>query len=519
MAFSLFKKKTHQRSTDTSLMVLVKEYVASCDVILYENPKIYHHQKTVDVASLMILPNRGIVLFEDIDWEFDTIKDATVSSRLPSSKKSSSVVFDSPLHVINQKFNEVLHKDLNITKGFILFNDLKQEEFDLLDESFHQLIPKSRVLFNDETLDSLRDKLETAFVDSLNITTTSIISTLFMQYTLLSDNEHIEHAVVNEEQKNYIDTEFSDISTLIGPYGSGRSTLMLLKVLIQKIETPKKRFLIIEPTHTACEIMKHRLLAAIEHAIVDVDISTIDIITPKELLTQHAQALYKKPLEPIEITPKMMKKKFNIADVIICDDIELLSDEFIFYLMHIQKGSTLHFVSADTDKAKGNSTTLSKSYRVTQSTLELCKKDLKSHDSYKNISNIKFSEGNIYMETILAFKKILKNREADEKSLIITPNKSFSHALFDEMHDYVEEEISLFDGSQSLVNQAFDTHLIAQYDEIASLQQNYVILSGINPEDTMKFCYALGRAKKNIHVIFNDEDFHDINLEIKEFFE
>jgi len=123
------------------------------------------------------------------------------------------------------------------------------------------------------------------------------------------------------------------------------------------------------------------------------------------------------------------------------------------------------------------------------------------------------------MQSILAFKKLLRHADSHEKCLIITPNRAFSLALYDEMHEFVEEGIALFDANESLANQPLEQHLIVQYDEIASLEAEYIILSAIEPSDLNQFCYALGRATKEIHLISTDSEFHDVNLELKDFFE
>ncbi len=108
---------------------------------------------------------------------------------------------------------------------------------------------------------------------------------------------------------------------------------------------------------------------------------------------------------------------------------------------------------------------------------------------------------------------------AHSKSALNDTVKTYETMNFEEMHEYVEEDIALFDSNESIYNQSFDQHLIVQYSDMASLQTDHVILSGIDSASTMLFCYALSRAKQNMHVVFNDTDFHDINLELKDFFE
>jgi hypothetical protein len=294
---------------------------------------------------------------------------------------------------------------------------------------------------------------------------------------------------------------------------------MLLKVLTQKIRNPKERILIIEPTVSACELMRQRLLNSIEHAIVDVDLSTIKVMTPKQLIQNHARSLYKKPLEPVEITSKMMQKKFNIADLIICDDMELLSSEFIAYLLHIQTDKLLHFITAKPHMAQAEQILLSQSYRISDELIQLCLEQNISPEELQKTPEITLYHGNLYMQSIVTFKKLLRDAKPHEKCLIITPNRAFSLALYDEMHEFVEEGISLFDANESLANQAVEQHRIVEYDEIASLEAEHIIITGIEPDHLNHFCYALGRATKKIHLIFSDSEFHDVNLELKDFFE
>lgn len=50
------------------------------------------------------------------------------------------------------------------------------------------------------------------------------------------------------------------------------------------------------------------------------------------------------------INPSLIKKSFNSADLIICDDSKLYSDEFIEYIKHVQKGHSLILVETSTPK-------------------------------------------------------------------------------------------------------------------------------------------------------------------------
>ncbi len=519
MPFPFFKKDIQEQLTQSQIILLIKSFALSSQSMLFENINLYHQKEFFTLPLLLFVPKKGLLLFEPLDWDYEDLQSATVSPWLPSSKHSRSIHIDTPLDLINQKFNYILHQDLNITTGLILFENLSESEFDSLDSSFHQLIPKSRALFCDESIESLTQKANDALSTiSVEIDATTILSSLFMQYTLIADDFNPSQSIVDENQQHYIDADFLPCSTLVGPYGSGKSSVMLLKILSQLLKHPKQKIMIIAPTYAACEILKRKMLEIIEHAIIDLDLSTIEVITPKELLKRHAKQIYNKPLEPIKITEKMMNKAFNAAEVVVCDDAELLSNEFIAYLLHIQKKRSLHLIGVDGQNATGEHIILSQSYRFDESLINLCNKDLNDKHSYETVPNIKFSVGNIYMQTILAFKEMLKFRDDDEKCLIITPSSSFAHALYEEMHEYIEEKIILFNAQESITNESFHHHMIVQQNDMASLQKKHVIVSGIDPNDKKLFCYAMSRSSDTVHIVLGDENFNDINLELEEYF-
>ncbi len=519
MPFSFFKKDIQEQHTQAQIISLIKSFALSSQSMLFENINLYHQKEFFTLPLLLFVPEKGMLLFEPIDWYREDLQSATVSPWLPSSKHSRSIHIDTPLDLINQKFNYILHQDLNITTGLILFENLSESEFDSLDSSFHRLIPKSRALFCNESMESLTQKVNDALSTiSIEIDATTVLSSLFMQYTLMADDFNPSQSIVDEAQQHYIDADFLPCSTLIGPYGCGKSSVMLLKVLSQLLKYPKQKIMIIAPTHAACEILKRKMLEIIEYAIINLDLSTIEVITPKELLARHAKQIYNKPLEPIKITDKMMSKTFNAAEVVICDDAELFSDEFIAYLLHIQKKRYLHLIGVDCQNAVGEPIVLSQSYRFSESLINLCTKDLNDKHSYETVPNVKFSVGNIYMQTILAFKEVLNLRDDGEKCLIITPSSSFAHALYEEMHEYIEEKIILFNAKESIASESFHHHMIVPQNDMASLQKKHVIVSGIDPNNKKLFCYAMSRSSETVHVVLGDDNFHDTNLELEEYF-
>ncbi len=520
MDFSFFKTPSHQHPNPSSVLTLLKDVAASNNMLLFEAAYLYHQKAFIHLPLLLLVPQKGLLLFEILSWSADTLQGASICSWHPSLKKEKALSVDDTLEFIRQKFNYILHQDLTPTTAMVLFERLSSQEFKRLDPSFQRLIPTSRTLFNNETASSILEKITSALADqTLTLNTNTILSTLFMQYTLPPDHFNTTGAIADSTQQHYADNDFSPRSSLVGPYGSGKSTLMLLKVLGSLLRHPQQHIMIIAPTPSACDILKQKMLTVIEHAIIEVDLSTIEVITPKQLLTRHAQQLYHKPLHPIAITEKMLRKPFDVAEIIVCDDADLLPTQFIAYLQHLQQKQTLHLLCTHQKNAVGECYTLTKSYRSHAELTTLCHQDLNNQHSYENIANIKFCIGNIYMQTMLAFNDMLKIKRAGETALIITPNRAFSQALYEQMHDYIEEEIILFDAQQSMIDILFDHHIIVEQSAMASLCKEHVIVAGIYPENRLIFCHALSRGYKSISIIVHDENENDtINLICEEKF-
>ena len=62
---------------------------------------------------------------------------------------------------------------------------------------------------------------------------------------------------------------------------------MLLKSIVEILDEQSKKIIILKATVLACDIFKKKLLNIIEHAIIEIDLSGIEIITPIELLNRH----------------------------------------------------------------------------------------------------------------------------------------------------------------------------------------------------------------------------------------
>ena len=65
-------------------------------------------------------------------------------------------------------------------------------------------------------------------------------------------------------------------------------------MILQKLRNKDLKIVIIKPSTLACDLLRKKLLSIIDSAMLEVDIASIDVITPIELLHRHLHAINKK---------------------------------------------------------------------------------------------------------------------------------------------------------------------------------------------------------------------------------
>jgi len=230
-------------------------------------------------------------------------------------------------------------------------------------------------------------------------------------------------------------------------------------------------------------MLKQKLLNIVEHAIIELDITSIEIITPIELLNRHLSKHNKLLLDKtIHIDPVLMKKKFKVADLIICDDSDLLPDDFILYLKHIQKKANLIIVS---NKEIPDATFIFKK--------SFCNKDI----------NIEFIKTNPHAKALQIIAKLLKDNKAEE--ILVISDELSKKQLSDDLEFFIKDDAILLDSSKNLIDQQLEHLLLTTYKEISSISANFVILLGVSQASHTELRYAIGSAKECTYILYEDE--------------
>lgn len=425
---------------------------------MYEDITIYHHTEDFLIPLLIIDTYRGIFLFEYKDWSYNDLKNSTISKASHQDSSDQSLSYENKQEFIRQKFNELSHNDGVPLHNFLLMENLNTEQYDYLDNSFKELLPFEKIIFNDTAESEIIKKLQSSTdVQKNPYNLVDIVGNLFIQYTILTDEE--EKYVATEEQIEFIDSDNIGTSTIYGVEKSGKTSAIILKALKFALDNPRKKTIIIKPTHLDCDMLKHALNITIEHAMIEIDIDSITIITPDEFIL----------------------KKIKKADLLICDDTERIDMGFLSKIRVLQKSRELVLV---TSNIGDNNFSLTKPFN-------------------KSTDNFVFMKDEYNKEFMIILTKLLQNNFPEE-ILVFTTSQN-RELLINKVESLIPNKVTALDSSNNLINQNLDKLLIQTYDEISTLSSKFILLLDIENIPIEDLLYASKRSTNFTYIIYENE--------------
>jgi len=479
---SLFKKKSQSLTLpESSLLKKLKTVVNENNLSIFENITIYHHTKNFLIPLLILDENRGIFLFEYKDWSYDDLKNANAVKANNQNSSRDTLAFEKSHTFIRRKFNEITHSDGVPIFNYLLMENINTDEYENLNASVKELLPKEKVIFSDSSHNTILGKLMKAEISEEKLPDTStVMGTLLIQYAILNDTNTIKLA--SKEQMNFIDSSLLPYYVLKAPPGSGKTSSILLKAILEKLKNPKLKIIIIKPTTLSCDKLKRRLLNSIEHAIIEIDVTSIEILTPKDIINKHLSKLNQPTIDDeLYINPSLINKSFNIADLIICDDSEVYSTEFMAYIKHQQSKNSLIMVE-NSNSLDANIFT--KSFKN------------KHKQSY-------YHQANQHAKALQIISSLLK--ENATKDILVVANNLSQEKLTDDLEFFIRDKAVLLDSSKNLIDQDLDNLLLSSYEEINSIDVKFVVLMDICEADIKQLEYAYNLPQDAVYVLYEEE--------------
>ena len=459
---SLFHKSSAQKEEKNLILDKIYSLKNHTNLIIYDNVNIFHHKRSYAIPLIIYDQHRGLYIFEIKEWSYADLKNATLTQESKTQRSENTLSFNTMHEGIKKKLDEIIHNSDIPIHNYLIMTKLNSHEYQSLDESLKKVLFEEKIIFNNLKADEILQKLQNEKESNSSYgTAEKIIGTLLTQYTLL-DKEN-ELFLANTEQKEFIDKELQGLTTIKAAPKSGISSTLLLKAVFETLKNPSLKIVIIKPTKLSKDILHRQLLEIIEHAIIEFDVLSIDILTP------------------LEIKDKTIKKELSAADIVFCDDANFIEDEFITFLKDLRKKHTLVLCNSLNDTPTLSFTT---SYLQKE-------------------KGIRFYETNPHAKALQITAQLLKTEEPQE--LIIISNTLNREKLNDDLKFFIETQAKLLDSNISLAFQELNTLKLATYKDINEVCYSDALLLDVEDASMDELEYSINHAQNSVHILYEKE--------------
>ncbi|MDD4855734.1 MAG: hypothetical protein PHQ22_04215 [Sulfuricurvum sp.] len=438
--------------------------------VLLQDFTLFHRTTALSIDLLIFLPHYGLYLGEKIAWKRSELKGASIERSSQKNKKISTSNLESTQKILQQKLEDVLSFDSTQIERFFWMEHLSEAEFDGLDSSFHKLLPKKRLLFSDDSIQNIQDKLTSlGTYQETPYSKLKVIGSLSAHTLLLPTTAEPFGAFLNKEQQTFLDAPLTQ-STLIlgGEYASGRSTVIVRKILQILLNNSYAKIIIITPTLLNGETLRQELIMLADFAVVYLDSSRLQFLSPSKLYSS--------------IHPDMLPSDFSH---IVCDDIQLLD-------------MTSFLTSTN---VKGKSIILSGPIRDEDTAHYILKQPYRK----PNIHSIHFSHTKGALYALLSGLRNHLELLSSSPVMIILPNETLLDEYKNAIDEYLHLESRILKTSFSLQYKSLESITLSTLELISALSVSHCYLINLDPNHPL-YPLALSRASESVTII--SEDLH-----------
>ena len=439
----------------------------------YTQVFIFNKQQKKSINYIMIHPQAGLVIFNFFNHSAVELDGVTASLANGKTSNADIKTMDDK-SFIELRFDEVFNTQIAPVRSILICPNLSEGEFDYLDESFHQHIPKSLTLFSDSTQKNYEDVVLGEGEKSYDVD--KIKQAVFAEFIVPEHN-----ILMSPEQQDAIHSDIQKCLNIKGLPGSGKSSLLIAKALYEKMKDPRVNLIIFGKL--SCNV--HLLQALIFQFIENSHWS----LNPADITVSSFESI-KKRLHS--------KEKY---DLIVCDDINTADLHSLKQLLN-KKGRLLLSSSHEIDDIK--SVVLLNNYRLSPALCAACE-GLEVENISKSLS---IKSGNTFMNTLLILEELLKNT-TPEKISLVHYNKEELLRLQAEIDSYFTPISSLFDDPN-----AKEGMLLYPLSHISCILNDFVIvIIDENPQEGL--IQIISRAHDKSFILSESDDVNQLINHIK----
>lgn len=426
----------------------------------FQDFNLFHYQHNTLIDTLLFLPHYGIYFGESLGWKASDLEHATIERSTVQKKQPAATHLEAIQSKIHSKLQDVLSFDFTPIYRFIKMDHLSESEFDALDASFHELLPKNLVIFSDDDIESIKEKLY-AMGEYLHtpLSSVQIIGALQTHSFILPTPANPLGALLSPQQNQFLQTVLEDRTTLYGGYGSGKSTLMIRKAMIDLLNHPEERMVIFAPTLLASDLLRDAFVSLMYYGVISIDLHRIVFASQSEDLETF--------------------KPFLEATTIMCDDLYRMNSNFIEKLHRNIPNKKLLTVNTKEDLSSAVNYELTFRYRSPNAPLYL-------ETDKKALLPILLSE----------LRKYVTDNGAG--ILIITPDYDFV-PIKEAIDEYLGVNSRILTPHFTLQTQDLEDLVIATDETLSGVSAAHVII--ISNDPAKDYSYALSRGSETATII------------------
>ncbi len=463
---SLSKTKTSTQKVKKSPETLKNATLKSNGLFL-ENFTLFYRDQSSLLDIVIFLPHYGLYVGEKISWKINELHDAKIERFRKGGTKKSTTRFNSTEGVIQQKLEDVLSFNFTPIERFVWMENLSESEFDTLNYSFHEFLPKNRVIFNSDTIQTIQTKLASiGTYQSQPHSTLKVLGSLMAHTLLLPTTQDPFGAFLSQEQQTFLDTPLTTASIhLHGEYGSGKTTVLIRKIIDILLQHPHSKVLVITPTLLSAEIFREEIVRIVEFSVITLNLSNIHFLP----LTLH-----KNSIETLRI--------FRESSIIVCDDAHLFNTDTLTSIYTYQGDRPL-FISSTTLLYKGTEFQFQNCYRSPHITHLYCP-----------------LQEEILPTLFTSLKKFENLWETEYSILIILCDECLISDFKESIDNHLHLNAQILTNDFSLQHKNLNSITLSTPQFINAVEAQHCFLINLNPDDPL-YTLALSRASESVTLI------------------
>ncbi|HEX5671030.1 MAG TPA: DEAD/DEAH box helicase family protein [Sulfuricurvum sp.] len=429
---------------------------------------LFQHENKSHIGFLLFLPHYGLYLGEKILWNLKELKGASVKRLTRPSHTAFHTQLASTEKVIYQKLQDVLSFDSTPIARIFWMKNLTAAEFETLDPSFHELMPKGRLVFKDDTTVILENKLHALCEHRVHpFSKLKVIGSLRAHALLLPSSNSPFGSFLSPEQLLFLDAPVPkrSILALTAPYGSGKSTILIRKIMDYLLTHNNESALIITPTRYSGELLRKEFVLLMEFAAVKLDLARLHFHTPS------------KDTDNIETT-----RYFHESTLIACDDIHLIDSDTLARIIE-HKGSRSLLVCGVNNPLDTDTFTLTNIYRT----------------PIINTVNFSHTKGALY--TLLTGLKTHLETANSNLIMIILPSSEILTEYKKAIEIHLSVKCRVLDDTFSLQYENLEEITLSTPNYISALNVPHSYLINLDKDDALHYPLALSRASDTVTII------------------